>query len=211
MTRDKKMTKKNCFNDHEMLLKTLNKKVEFRGETIEYSIEVYVCDACNLEVADLKQSSEIQKTIADAYRKKVGLLTGQEIIDLRKQKKLSQQELADLAGVGVASIKRWETGAIQTKPMDIILKHYLDSVGSFCDEVWEQISKSQKSENRLSSQEKFPLYEEKRQLKSEENEKSLTLQNIFQKKKGLEPSPKVELRTINYQTEEICEDQWQAV
>lgn len=39
-----------------------------------------------------------------------GLLAPDEIVDRRRRLGLTQQELADLTGLGVASIRRWEAG-----------------------------------------------------------------------------------------------------
>jgi transcriptional regulator with XRE-family HTH domain len=60
--------------------------------------------------------------ISDAYRQKVGLTTGEEIRNQREKLGWSQNELAKNAGIGIASIKRWENGIIQTKSMNSALK-----------------------------------------------------------------------------------------
>jgi DNA-binding transcriptional regulator YiaG len=74
---------------------------------------------------DLETSGAVQRAIADAYRRKPGLLTGDEIKSLRKERGLSQQALADLVSVGVASVKRWETGLIQSKSTHHALRVHL--------------------------------------------------------------------------------------
>ena len=56
--------------------------------------------------------------MSDAYRSKVGLLSGSEIKQFRKKFNLTQESLAKKMTVGVASIKRWEGGIIQSKSMD---------------------------------------------------------------------------------------------
>ncbi len=75
-----------------------------------------------MEVATIEQAAAMQNVIADAYRKKVGLLTGAEIREQREKLGLTQKELSKKAGVGIASIKRWENGIVQTKSMDASLK-----------------------------------------------------------------------------------------
>jgi len=113
----------NCPNEHgPMELKTINKATVFRGENIEYNIEVFVCKQCALEVGTIEQAAAVQNTIADAYRNKIGLLTGNEIKKNRLKFGWSQKKLAKKAGVGIASIKRWENGIIQTKSMNSALK-----------------------------------------------------------------------------------------
>jgi DNA-binding transcriptional regulator YiaG len=70
----------------------------------------------------VNQTANTQKAIAEVYRKKVGLLTGKEIVEERTKQDLTQSELAKRMNVGIASIKRWETGSIQSKSMDKALR-----------------------------------------------------------------------------------------
>jgi putative zinc finger/helix-turn-helix YgiT family protein len=120
---NKKMT---CPRGHgRMELKTIERVTNFRGVDVTYETDVYVCSECGLEAATVAQAGETQRAISAAYRKKMNLLTGEEIKNLRKQRGLNQQELANLLKVGVASIKRWETGLIQSKSMDQALRVHL--------------------------------------------------------------------------------------
>jgi DNA-binding transcriptional regulator YiaG len=78
-----------------------------------------------LELADIEEAAEMQERLADSYRQAVGLLGSEEIRGLRQDKGLSQQALADALDVGIASIKRWESGVIQSKSMDTLLRTFL--------------------------------------------------------------------------------------
>ncbi len=109
----------------QMELRTLQKKKSFRGVDIEYPTEAHVCVNCGLEAGTVQSAGEVQREIADAYRKRAGLLTSQEIKSLRKGKGLTQQHLAEAMNVGVASIKRWETGIIQSRSMDEYMRMIL--------------------------------------------------------------------------------------
>ena len=103
----------------------IKRTTSFRGVDVGYETDGYVCPDCGLEAATVAQAGKTQRAISDAYRKKMDLLTGEEIRSLRKEKGLTQQDLADLMKVGVASIKRWETGLIQSKAMDHALRVHL--------------------------------------------------------------------------------------
>jgi len=114
----------NCPNEHgEMALEAAQKEITFRGEKITYQTQSYVCKECGLNVGTIDQGAAIQIVIADAYRKKIGLLSGEEIKQKRAERKWTQKELAERSGVGIASIKRWEKGIIQTKSVNEALKN----------------------------------------------------------------------------------------
>jgi putative zinc finger/helix-turn-helix YgiT family protein len=104
-----------------MMLRQIHKTISFKGEKLDIQFEEYVCENCQLHVGTVEQTAVIQNLIADAYRKKVGLLTGQELREKREELGISQKELAKRACVGIASIKRWEKGIIQTKSMNAAL------------------------------------------------------------------------------------------
>lgn len=63
---------------------------------------------------------------ANAYRKKHGLLTGPEIVALRRALGMSQQDAAEFLKVGIASLKRWEGAQIQDEAMDRLLRLSFD-------------------------------------------------------------------------------------
>ncbi len=109
----------NCPNDHgAMVIRKTNKSTNFRGVNINFQVEHYLCPVCGVEGGSIKQAAATQRAIADAYRKAVDLLTGREIREGRKKLGFTQAALANRMNVGIASIKRWEGGLIQSKSMD---------------------------------------------------------------------------------------------
>ena len=131
----------NCPLGHgEMTLRRLDKNTVFRGVDVAYQTESFVCRECGLEVADVHRAGATQRAISDAYRKAKGLLTSEEIKNGRKRLGLTQKDLADLLSVGIASIKRWETGIIQSQSMDRILRATLNCGigGSFDDSLADE-------------------------------------------------------------------------
>jgi len=114
---------KNCPNGHGPLeIMKLDKRMEFRGVDITFQTEHYVCPVCGIEVGSIDQTAATQRAISDAYRKKVGFLTSTEIREGREKLGLTQKAFAEQMTIGIASIKRWEGGLIQTKSMDKILR-----------------------------------------------------------------------------------------
>lgn len=114
---------KNCPNGHGPLeIMKLDKRMEFRGVDITFQTEHYVCPVCGIEVGSIDQTAATQRAISDAYRKKVCFLTSTEIREGREKLGLTQKAFAEQMTIGIASIKRWEGGLIQTKSMDKILR-----------------------------------------------------------------------------------------
>ncbi len=115
-----------CQHAHgKMQLKRMDKELPFRGKQVKFRALHYVCPECGIEADDLDLAAENQKALSDGYRAIIKLLTGEQIIEARKKLGWTQENLARAANVGIASIKRWETGQIQTKAMDDILRRVL--------------------------------------------------------------------------------------
>lgn len=124
----------NCPNDHgKMVMKTMTEAVTFRKKRINYTAKHYVCPECGIKADDVTLATVNQREISAAYRKAANLLTGEEIVKGRKELKWSQDQLARSMNVGIASVKRWETGQIQTKPMDDILRRVLSGTPPMCN------------------------------------------------------------------------------
>ena len=113
----------NCPNGHGFMeLTEYEQQVTFRGIDLTCKGTQYACKTCGLLTASIKQAGAMQRAIADHYRAKKGLMTGQEIKIKRKELDMTQKSLADAMSVGIASIKRWEGGIIQTPGMDKLLR-----------------------------------------------------------------------------------------
>lgn len=120
------MSHMNCPKGHgAMEEKKIERKVPFKGIEVNIIEEAFVCPVCKLSAGTVQSAGKIQQTIAEAYRQQAGLLTGDDIKRFRKQKEMTQADLAELSGFGLASIKRWETGAIQSQSADKTLRRYL--------------------------------------------------------------------------------------
>ncbi len=120
------MIEMNCPKGHgAMEEKNIERSVSFKGIEVNIIEDAFVCPKCKLSAGTAQSAGKIQNAIAEAYRQQVGLLTGEAIKKLRKEKEMTQADLAELSGFGVASIKRWETGAIQSQSADRTLRHHL--------------------------------------------------------------------------------------
>ncbi len=105
--------------------KKIEKTVPFKGIEVNIIEDAFACPICGFSAGTIESAAKIQRAIAEAYRQQTGLLTGEDIKRLRNEKEMTQSGLAELSGFGVASIKRWETGAIQSKSADRTLRYHL--------------------------------------------------------------------------------------
>jgi len=126
--------KMNCPDEHGGMKISRNlETIVFRGKQLQVLREHYVCPVCGIRVDDLPLAARNQKALSDAYRKSMNLLSGDEIVKGRKQKGWSQEDLTKAINVGIASIKRWEKGQIQTRPMDDALRRAFNDGAQSCD------------------------------------------------------------------------------
>jgi putative zinc finger/helix-turn-helix YgiT family protein len=95
---------------------------EVRGEKYTVHCEAMVCDRCGFRVLSEEQSDAYTAAMSDAYRERHGILTSKKLKQVRARLGLSQQAFADYLKVGVASVKRWESGLIQDEAMDELIR-----------------------------------------------------------------------------------------
>ncbi|MBI9077159.1 MAG: DUF4065 domain-containing protein [Desulfatibacillum sp.] len=112
-----------CPNGHGIMsVMDIERTMSFRGEDITVSVPVSKCSVCGIEAGTVEQVAHAQRVVHDAYRKKKELLTSEDIQRKRKRLGWTQNTLAHKAKVGVASVKRWELGQIQSESMDALLR-----------------------------------------------------------------------------------------
>jgi putative zinc finger/helix-turn-helix YgiT family protein len=94
----------------------------FRGEEFTVNAPAMVCVKCQWATMTDAQADELAKITADEYRRRHGLLTGVEIVAFRKKLGMGQRAFATFLEVGIASVKRWETGFVQEKVYDQLIR-----------------------------------------------------------------------------------------
>ena len=97
---------------------------EFKGIKISYKFSVGRCKYCNCEVAtDIDYNSRKSKAKIEAYKRKMGLITLKEISEILEKYDIGKEILADIAGFGKVTIKRYYDGVIPSREYsDILLK-----------------------------------------------------------------------------------------
>lgn len=85
--------------------------------------QVPVCPRCGAELFDEEIETENQRKLYGQYRRKHGLLLPEEIRAIREKYGLSQKSFSRLLGFGEITIHRYESGSIQDKAHDTIIRN----------------------------------------------------------------------------------------
>ena len=107
---------------------------EYKGATAMLPMHYQLCDTCHSDFAGSKES-KLNKRAIMAFRKSVdGLLTGTEIVALRKQYGLKQDQAARLFGGGPVAFSKYENDDVaHSESMDSLLRLIRRSAAAF----WE--------------------------------------------------------------------------
>lgn len=102
-----------CMKEHEVQLVEIIEENTIKDEKVVYLKLAEYCSVYD----ELTQDEGIIRTnnisFTDAYKKKVGLLTSQEIADIRNKYGISQSDLAKILGWGEKTITRYESYQVQ--------------------------------------------------------------------------------------------------
>jgi putative zinc finger/helix-turn-helix YgiT family protein len=128
----------NCEKEKQLLLVRKPEAFTIRGEVISVEVEYYQCLDCGEEFEVSKSDFDPYEIAYQEYRTRKGLLQSKEIRELRVKYGLTQKEFSGLLGLGIATLNRYENGALQTEAHDRVLKLVMDP-GNFLN----LISKSQ--------------------------------------------------------------------
>ena len=90
--------------------------------SFEVEIKEAYCVYCGNQVFPDKVAKQNDLIIYDEYRRLNGLLTSDEIKAIRRKRGLSQTDLAKLICCGEKNIARYETGTIQDKAFDLLIR-----------------------------------------------------------------------------------------
>lgn len=108
----------NCDCEQEVEEFDVEEQECFDNVSFTYTRHNLVCKHCHEEVYDYENEKKNSIAKADAYRKLVGLLTSEEIRDIRTRYHCSQTEFAKILSIGEKNITRYEAGTIQSRQSD---------------------------------------------------------------------------------------------
>ena len=101
---------------------------EVRDERISIVMPGLKCANCGHQTVPGTEMAEFMRRAADAYRSKHMLLTSEAIRARRNALGMTQEEFAEWLPAGVASVRRWELGAVQDAAMDALIRLKTDPV-----------------------------------------------------------------------------------
>lgn len=112
---------------------------EYKGRTAMLPMHYQICDTCHSDFAGAAEGKKNKRAIM-AFRKSVdGLLTGTEIVALRKKYQLTQDQAAKLFGGGPVAFSKYENDDVsQSEPMDSLLRLVRRSADAFWQLVAEK-------------------------------------------------------------------------
>jgi len=149
----------NCQKETNLTLIQRIEEINIRGEIIPVDVEYYHCEVCGEDFDKPRQDYDPLETAYREYRQRKGMVQPEEIRQFRKRHGLTQKEMSELLGIGIATLNRYENGALQSEAHDHVLRF------------------SMKPENL------YHLIEEKPQVLSEESKQRI-ISEIEQERTG---------------------------
>lgn len=115
-----------CDEERAPRSETRRETISVRGEPQWVTADVLVCPACGHNLANAQHDDRTLVSAYNAYRQSHGLLLPSEIRQLRERYHLSQRSMAKLLGLGLATIQRYESGALQDEAHDLLLRCFAE-------------------------------------------------------------------------------------
>lgn len=133
-----------CMEEHEVKTVLVEECATFKKEAVPYEAEYLYCDRAEELYMNEKQIKENDLRLKNAYRKKEGLLTSEDIRSIRAKYGINQSDFCILLGWGAKTITRYEGHQVQDKAHDMILKKVDQDIEWFLELLQDTEGKLQK-------------------------------------------------------------------
>jgi putative zinc finger/helix-turn-helix YgiT family protein len=117
----------NCEKDSPLEVIRKTEDFNIRGEIIPVEVELNKCQICGEEFENPKSGHDPYELAYREYRNRAGMAQPEEIRQFRLHCGLTQKEFSALLGVGIATLNRYENGALQSEAHDRMIKMAMDS------------------------------------------------------------------------------------
>lgn len=114
-----------CGNTHMVEKRLRETQALFKGEVVDYEEVYFLCDKADDEENEFVPAKVMDSNllkVRDAYRTIKGLLTSNEIAEIRSYYSLTQSEFAALLGWGEVTVTRYESKTIQDETYDSLMR-----------------------------------------------------------------------------------------
>jgi putative zinc finger/helix-turn-helix YgiT family protein len=146
-----------CMEEHAVDFVQINDKRSFKGENVEFTSVSEYCKNSE-EVTETEEMIKMNDlALKDAYRKKVKLLTSEEIKNIREKYDVSQKDFSQILEWGMATVTRYENQQVQDRAHDDILRKIKEDPKWFLDLL-------ERSKERLSQKAYLHYYEKAREV-----------------------------------------------
>lgn len=116
----------NCGKESALILVKETEEINVRGELIPIEAEYYRCQECGEEFEISRPDYTPLKDAYEEYRRRKSMVQPEEIRHFRNKFELTQKEFSGILGIGIATLNRYENGALQNKAHDRVLRLSMD-------------------------------------------------------------------------------------
>lgn len=142
-----------CVEDTKVNKITQQKQMEVRDEIISVERNCYRCETCGEEFEIHTEDYDPFEVAYREYRRRKGWVQPEEIKEFREDLALTQQRFSGLLGIGIATLNRYENGALQSEATNrlislcmndpwILCKFAKDSQASFSNEDLQHLNRN---------------------------------------------------------------------
>lgn len=111
-----------CDDERECNVESRIESYPIRGEQIEIEANVLICSVCGEDIFDKKLDSVNLQKVYATYRAKHGLLSPDDIREIRERYGLSQRGMSRFLGWGEITLHRYESGGLPDRVHNDLLK-----------------------------------------------------------------------------------------
>lgn len=112
----------NCERETEQIFVEKIEEVNVRGETIPVHMKYYHCNECGNDFEIPNRDYDPVNEAYHEYRARKGMVQPEEIKEFRKKLELTQNEFSEILGLGIATLNRYENGALQSDAHDKMIR-----------------------------------------------------------------------------------------
>ena len=111
-----------CMEEHEVKTVLVEETATLKNSKVDYEASYLLCENAEELYMEESQMQENDIRLKNAYRRKQGLLTSEEIVAIRLKYGITQSDLCVLLGWGAKTITRYESHQVQDRAHDTILR-----------------------------------------------------------------------------------------